>query len=152
VGGVVIAAFGVVSPLRFLISEAHGQSVMLSELQGGAPLAVVWPTWTEPPPWTPQLMRFAQALAGRFDARTRAAAARPGREALLGAYDADRLRAFDYARGMRVDAVALIALQTIDVRRNAGELNDDPGHLAGPFALPAGSFGVRIWFADDGPL
>jgi len=150
--GLSIAAFGFVSPLRFLLSDAHGQSVLLTELQGSAPLARVWPTWTEPPPWAPQLTRFARALAGRFDAPTRAATVRAGREALLEEYDPARLRPLDYARRGRNGAAAVIERASLEVRRGAGELNEDARHLAGPFVLPAGVFTIRIWFSGTRPL
>jgi hypothetical protein len=89
----------------------------------------------------------AAVAAGAPVAEGRRATAARGRLDLMRAQDGPRLRLWDYARGVRLDERGMLAVTSVSASRAAGELSDDPEHLAGPFELPPGRFAVRIWFS-----
>lgn len=91
---------------------------------------------------------FAAAAAAESpNAEARRATAERGRLELMGAYDPDRLSSFDYQRAVRITPPELLAMTSISVSRQRGDLSGDPKRLAGPFVLPAGQYVARVTFA-----
>ena len=76
---------------------------------------------------------------------------RRGALELLGRYDANRLWALEYRRMGKIDQEQVFRLSTIVVNRPRASGDPNQRVMAGPFALPPGSYEARVWFADARP-
>jgi hypothetical protein len=94
---------------------------------------------------------FVGALAGSsLPAAARATAANRGQAGLMAAYDAERLRGFDYRRLTTIDDAAILRASTLVVRRGPGAWGETPERVVGPFTMPPGRYEAHVWF-DAGP-
>jgi hypothetical protein len=93
----------------------------------------------------------AGVLTGRATAEVREDAAARGALAVMWRYDPHALRAFDYTRLRRMDAVDLLRVSTLAVRQAGSGADNRPRGVAGPFALPPGSYQARVWFSSTRP-
>lgn len=89
----------------------------------------------------------AGVMTGRAAADVREDTSTRGVLDVMWRYDPGRLRAFDYTRMGKIDPVQLLRLSTLVVRQSAGEAGGEARGMAGPFALPPGSYEARVWFA-----
>jgi hypothetical protein len=89
----------------------------------------------------------ASVLAMSVPEGERHEAARRGAVDVLWRYDPQRLRALDYATLARIDQDGVFTLSRIEVEAG-GPPDPTQRIMVGPISLPAGSYQVRIWFAE----
>lgn len=99
---------------------------------------------------------LAAMLARPLSAEARADVSARGRLSLMTAFDPVHLRAFDYARRARMAPGEWLAAGGVTIDLDPAQPVDGYGRLAGPLALPPGSYTVTVWFdrtpSRDGDL
>ncbi|HEX4348664.1 MAG TPA: hypothetical protein VHZ73_13900 [Vicinamibacterales bacterium] len=94
---------------------------------------------------------LASMLARPLAADAKLDAATRGRMALMTAYDPEHLRAFDYGARSKMSPARWLAAGGVTVDLDPTQPVDGYGRLAGPLALPPGTYTATVWFEGNHP-
>ena len=94
---------------------------------------------------------LASVLARPLAADAKLESATRGRMALMTDYDPKHLRAFDYGTRSKMTPAQWIAAGGVTVDLDPAQPVDGYGRLAGPLALPPGTYTATVWFEGNRP-